>query len=222
MKKILFSTLTLVLFSYSFGQSYTGKVGINTNNPQETLHIKSSLRLEHQSQGLAKILRVYQDGSMKWGTTVPNPITGKFDVGLGYTQPADLPNNQYYNASITLTPGKWIVKLSLLISTLNYSGNANEGYLSETYFADTNTNGSSPTTDYMAGSSTLISGTLNTPSRYGMVVGSVLIENTAATPKTYYLHGKTVKYAVGTPTVSFDRFTSNYWAENRIYAIPFE
>lgn len=220
MKNKLFTLYSF--FCSAFAIAQTGNVGINTKTPQETLHIKSSMRLEHPSQGKAKILRVYKDGSMKWGTTVPNPITGSFVVGLGYTQAADLHNNQYYNAFITLTPGKWIVKLSLLISTLDYSDNANEGYLSETYFADTDTNGSSPTTDYMAGSSTLISGTLNTPSRYGMVMGSVLIENTAATPKTYYLHGKTVKYAVGTPTVSFDRFTSNYWAENRIYAIPFE
>ena len=220
MNKKLLSCCLLQLTLFLCAQ--TGKVGINTNSPQETLHAKTTFRFEHPSQGAGKILRVYKDGSMKWGNTVPLITTGAFTSSGGFTVSGDLPTNQFYNVNITLNPGKWIVKLSLLISTQSYSTNKDEGYLSETYFSDSSTDGAAQTTDYMLGSSTVISGTMNTPSRYGMIMGSVLIENKSNLPKTYYLQGKTVRYTVGTPTVTLDRFTANYWGENRVYAIPFE
>ncbi len=218
MRKLLYM-MAFVSSALLFSQS--GKVGIGTTAPQTTLHVKGSLRLEHPSQGKGKILRVYDTGAMKWANAVPLPVYGSFEVQDGYTVKT-ITNDTYFKSFITLSPGKWIVKLSFLLTVRDLGGSTDEGYVVETYLADSNTS-STPTTDYVEGSSTMMGGTAYTPSIYNLLQGSVLIENKDNIAKTYYLWGKAIKYpTTSTSTVSLDRLASNIWSENRIYAIPIE
>lgn len=201
--------------------SQSGKVGIGTSSPQETLHVKGSLRLENPSQGEGKILRVYDSGAMKWANAVPLPVYGSFEIQDGYSVKT-IDTNSYFKSSITLSPGKWIVKLSFLLTLKDLGASTSEGYVVETYLSDSSTS-STRTNDYVAGSSTIMGGTAYTPSVYNLLQGSVLIENKGTVSKTYYLWGKAVKYpTTSTTSVALDRLASNIWSENRIYAIPIE
>ena len=212
----------LVYFLYCFiCMAQTGNVGISTSNPQETLHVKGSLRLEHPSQSQGKIIQVYKDGSMKWSVGVPSMKLGVFTNGNPITA-ANIATSRYFNAYIDLAPGKWLVRLSLLIPMNNAPSNNNSGYLVETHFADSSDNTTTPTMDYITGSSTKIIGTAYGPSDYGMVLGSVLLENKDDTTKRYYLHGTATQYSTSTGTLTLNNFTSTQWGENRMYALPIE
>lgn len=228
MMKFFYLLPLLILPSLIFAQSGSKGVGIGTNNPQANLHVKGSLRLDHPSEGNGYILQVFNEGSMKWSPLIPNSVTGNLGNTNGYD--GDIPNNTFLNGTITISPGKWLVKVSLLIPT-DYNASAINNPASSlryndlvikvtTYFTDSNTN-ANPTLDYIPGGARKITGTLVTPSMYGMVEGYALLENKTTSNKTYYLWGKSDRRAVmSNPDASPLYKISAFWGENRIYAYP--
>ena len=226
MMKIIFLISSFLFSSVLYSQ--TGKVGIGTNDPQSELHIKGSLRLDHPSKGNGYLLQVFDNGSMKWSPLIPNAVMGSIGNATGYS--GDIPTNTYLNGNITLSPGKWLVKASLLIPT-DYNANATNNTSSSlryddivirvsSYFTDSNTNANA-TSDYIPGGATKITGSLITPSMYGMVEGYALLENASTQNKTYYLWGKSDRTAVTSDPNILPLFKlSAFWGENRIYAYP--
>lgn len=226
MKKNSFLLAILFLSHFYLGQ--TGGVGIGTESPQETLHVKGTLRLDHPSKGNGYLLQVFDQGSMKWSPLIPNSVVGSIGSVNGYS--GDVPNNTYMNGYITLSPGTWLVKVSLLIPT-DYNANATNNPDSSlryndivikviTYFSDSQTV-STKTNDYLQESASSISGSLVTPSMYGMVEGYALLHNGTTANKTYYLWGKSVRNAVTSNPNNLPLFRlSGIWGENRIFAYP--
>lgn len=214
---------------FGFSQLSSGGVGIGTKTPQANLHVKGSLRLDHPSEGNGYILQVFDQGSMKWSPLIPNSVKGTIGSPTGYD--GDIPNNTYLNGMVTVSPGKWLVKVSLLIPT-DYNANAVSNPAAAmrysdlvikvtTYFTDSSSS-ATPTTDYITGSAKKITGSLITPTMYGMVEGYALLENKTSINKTYYLWGKSDRRAVTTsPATILPLYhIAGTWGENRIYAYP--
>ncbi|WP_300674457.1 hypothetical protein [Soonwooa sp.] len=228
MKKIILGILFLFQV-VGFAQQSTGGVGIGNTNPQAKLHVTGSLRLDHPSEGNGYILQVFNGGSMKWSPLIPNAVTGTLIDPNGYS--GDIPSNVYLNGQVTVSPGKWLVKVSLLIPT-DGSANALSSPAASmryndiiikviTYFTDSKTN-ATPTVDYIPGGAQQITGSLVTPSMYGMVEGYALVENKTAANKTYYLWGRSTRRSVSTvPATQLPLFKiAGTWGENRIFAYP--
>lgn len=213
-KKILvFSCFSCSLLS-SFAHS---QVGMGTTTPEETLHIKGTLRLENPSQGTGKLLQVFDNGSMKWSVSTPSPIIGYIETNDGIDTFFTTP--RYIKGRIDLPPGKWIVKMSQLISA-SFRGDSTAGAVAETYFTDSSTL-STPTSDYIPNSATVMSGTCKGPNIYGMLIGNVLLNNISGNTKSYYLWGTLSPVGTGSSHTVLN-FAASWWGENRIYAVPFE
>ena len=65
MKKNLFTAIVLIA-STSLAYSQTNKVGVNTKDPAETLHVNGTFRLDNSSKGLGKILVSDANGTATW------------------------------------------------------------------------------------------------------------------------------------------------------------
>ncbi len=218
MKKLYLALLMPGVIAY--GQTnYSGNVGINEPNPQATLHVKGTLRLDNPSKSDNAVLRVFKDGSMKWKKLfLVEPVRGdKTDAGTAGIDTSTTP--KYAGFKITLPTGRWIVKLNLLIPQIkNYW--QGRGFWVNAYLSDSKTN-SSPTSDYLVNSSKYFSGGVKYPAPYGMVVGGVVINNTQES-KTYYLW----VFHETFPSTASDMYSNTLgadgWYEDKIYAIPFE
>ena len=211
-----FTQISLILMSAYLPAQYTGNVGIGTPAPEANLHVKGTLRLENPSKAADAVLRVYKDGSMKWKKLLlVEPITGQKELENGINTST---TPKYSGLKITLPTGRWIVKLNLLIPPVNYS--TNQGLWVNCYLSDSSTN-STATTDYLTNSSTYFGGGMRHPANYGMVVGGVVINNTSASSKTYYLWASHEAFP-STANISANTLGGYGWYEDKIYALPFE
>ncbi len=212
--KTLSMILSLVSVSF-FAQS--GNVGINTTSPQTNLHVKGTLRLENSSKSNGAVLRVYDEGSMKWKSLfVSQPIRGEKTISAGVQTSTTA---KYTGMRITLPTGRWIVKLNLLIPDVSMS--ANQGLWVDCYLSNSDTAGTlSP--DYVANSATHFGGSIKYPASFGMIVGGVVINNTTSTPKTYYLWAQHEAFPNTATSLYSGSLAGDAWNEDKIYAIPFE
>lgn len=98
MKKNILS-IAILVFGLSIVNAQTGNVGVNTPNPQETLHINGTFRLDNSSKGVDKILVSDANGTGTWknivtGGTVTNVTgTSPINVATGSTTPVVSLNN---------------------------------------------------------------------------------------------------------------------------------
>ncbi|MDC8101794.1 hypothetical protein [Chryseobacterium rhizosphaerae] len=217
MKKLLSTKSAMISGSLFICLFVNAQVGIGLNSPQETLHVKGTLRLENPSEGIGKVLQVFNNGSMKWSVSTASPLLGTIETNNGINTFFTTP--RYLNGRIDLPPGKWIVKMSQLISAA-FTGDSTAGAVAETYFTDSNMS-SSPTSDYLPNSATIMSGSCKGSNLYGMLVGNILLNNQTNNLKSYYLWGTLTPVGTG-GSHSVYGFSASYWGENRIYAVPFE
>lgn len=211
---LLFVRIGLLLFIINS----SAQVGIGTTSPNAMLHVKGGVRLEHSSSGNEKILKVNQQGEVRWArpflleiisTTLPN-------TGLNITE---VNTPRYTNLSITLPRGRYIVKGIFLLNA-SPTLNSKQSIWVTAYLSDSSTN-SNFSNDIIAQSANQMSGGIIGPAIYNILDGSIAIENSTTAPKTYYLWAKKNDYG-NTNTSYIVNFASSAWGENILYAVPFD
>jgi hypothetical protein len=139
------------------------------------------------------------------------------------------PNNltvssgQWWNTGsfITLPPGKWVVYIYELLSPQNGSGSGWDGSERAIWVRTSlsNSNSSYSGSPQIIGSP-LASGSVTTPSNYGMVSGAIYVNNNTGTTNTYYMWANIDRYG-GTNCGALN-FATTAWGENQFFAIPAE
>lgn len=167
-----------------------GDVGIGTNDPTQTLDINGNTRLRAQifdetndSGNVGDVLTATPTGTA-WDTPGATGVTGVLNTNTN-SVPVLNPVPDYTGAYIDLPPGKWLVSVSMLLVIDGQTDLADdEGYWVRSTFSDTPTWVFGVTPDFTG--SFLYSGSLVGPSRFGLIQGSLAIENTTSATKRYY------------------------------------
>lgn len=114
----------------------------------------------------------------------------------------------YTGSSITLPPGKWSVQVNMLLPDHAAS------YWMRSYFCNTN---STNTVTSDAVGANMASG-YKAASAFGMLNGTIILNNTSGANKTYYYWtGAVILYS---GTYSLVNFGTTIWSENQIIAYP--
>ena len=210
------STTTDAGSNKTSGMYRTGNVGIGTTSftPSTKLDIRAStagtgFRLVDGSQGANKVLQSDANGNASWATNVAitPAVTGVRGDGT-----ANIGQNSWTGAYITLPNGKWSVSVSMLAVTSS-SGT----YWLRTGFSASSTVG---TLGADAVGATLVSG-LNFGGKYTMLTGTVIINNTSGANKTYYYWtGEWGLWDGGVSTAKFQNLGRDQFGENTIIAYP--
>jgi hypothetical protein len=195
----------------------TGNVGIGTGSftPSTKLDIRAStsgtgFRLVDGSQGANKVLQSDANGNGSWATNVA--ITPAV-IGTMGTGNAEVGENSYTGAYITLPNGKWSVSVSMLANTSS-PGNfwLRTGFSASSTVAGLGVDGIGPT---------LVSGYVLGSGRLCMLLGTVIINNTSGANKTYYFWtGAVGLYDGGLSSVKFSNLGRSSYGENSIIAYP--
>ncbi len=228
-----------------FSPSSTGKVGIGTASPSNTLSVVAAsnpLYLGGLQAGTAtdSVLTV-KNGVVR---QVPYTYSGIKDVqgGLssgGVTVTPNQTTGAYTGDSIILPPGRWLVTVNMLMEPLwpLFTPSGSSVWL-QTSFSNSSTV-IAISTD-IVGNNTLISGLMPDASPYANLSGTMIINNATAGNKTYYYVTQR-SYASGstftgggttgsggvagtslTNAVNLVNFGSSTAGENSIWAIPIQ
>lgn len=189
-------------------------IGAGTFSPTAKLDIRANsvgtgFRLVDGSQGVNKVLQSDVNGNASWATNVA--VTPAV-TGIMSSTANNIGQNTYTGARITLPPGKWSVQVTMLG---NYSGS---GSIWVRTGLSTSTS-SLVNTDAIG--SSLVSGWIQ-GNKYGMILGTLIINNTSGANKTYYYW--TGSYDAYDGAVNWNSyltgFASNGNSENSIIAYP--
>jgi hypothetical protein len=183
-----------------------------------------------------QVLTTNGTGTLSW--TNLRGISGT--IGTGYNILGSY-TGTYINtgSSITLPPGKFMVNVFMILAPLNFSTSdfntktTPGSYWVKTLFADNtySTAGGAtraPTTpSFMASAdvvsvSKLISGGIRVGEEYSTLTGSVIINNTSGSNKTYYYWAGWVgkSSSLSSSTASLWAFGGSTFGENQIMAFP--
>jgi len=225
-----------------FNPSSTGRIGIGTASPTNTLTVVaasnplylSGLQTGATTDSTLSIL----NGVVRKVSNAIHDVIGGLNSG-GVTVAPNQTSGAYTGDSIILPPGKWLVSVNMLMEPLwPLFTPSNSSIWMQTTFSTTKTS-PSPTTD-IVGNNTLISGLMPPSSPYANLTGSMLINNASGANKTYYYatqssfasgsgftsgsSGASSTTGVGgttlTNAVSLVNFGSSSSGENTILAIP--
>ena len=197
MKKIVLILNVILATTCVFAQSKN--VGINTEDPQETLHVKGTMRFQpivtstNPAAASGKTLTSDASGNATWKTVslpINHAITASYGAGTNITQKGGgLTNAFYTGTSITLPPGTWIVSFAMDMNVTMENGNAmpnNKAVWIRSSLFD-----STATEVYTASSADildlpLISKDITGPATNAMMIGEFTVKNSGTTSKTYY------------------------------------
>ena len=201
------------------------KVGIGTYKPSAKLEVNTgstagAVKIVDGTQGAGKVLTSDANGLATWKDQRLVMIQGV--KGSGVTIPINTTGNKfvYTNSKITLPPGKYLVTVQCLmtVGTTDYSNG--HIWLRTTFSDSPNPATFSHSPDVSAtNSGTLISGLLPQGSRFSMLSGSVIINNTGTSPKTYYYIAGSLSVTPGT-TRPLKNFAGD--SEWSIIAVPMQ
>ena len=212
----------------------TGKVGIGTSTPTQKLDIEGSAHISTQiydgnNAPGANGQVISSDGTkIKWVNNIA--ITPAVLATLSTTSNtitlAPGGRHVYTGSYLELPAGKWSVQVTMLLSSTTDGNNGvvpdGEGYWVRSFFSDTNINHTGTplySPDYIG--SPLISGSLIGPTRYSLLTGTVIINNTSgAKKKYYYFESNPEWYGNGVGTYTLRNFGTSLWQENQIVAYP--
>ncbi len=191
-----------------FGITATGNVGIGTTNPTAKLDVAGTVKIVDGTQGADKVLTSDASGNAHWATNVA--ITAAVVANRSatpYDWTSALPI--YTGTTLTLPAGKWSVQVSILIPKVV----GLECWVRSTF---TDGSGSSSPSGDISGAS-LASG-YKAANAWGMVIGTLIIDNTSGSDKTYYYWGEDCEVYGG--TFSLENFGGSAAMENQIIAYP--
>jgi len=194
----------------------SGTVAIaNGGTGQTTSNDALNALLPSQTGNAQKILRT-NGTSAEWTTNVAltSAVIGSFSGG-GYS--GNSQDNQATGASIILPPGKWSVQINVLATGSN-NPNENQATWIRMHLSDA-VNGTA-TNDRVTGTGLQIVGNLIGPSIYTMVTGTIVINNTTAGNKTYYLVKGRQDNFPGSYSLSFSGLGNATASENTMVAYP--
>lgn len=209
-----------------------GNLGVGTLNPQAKLHIKTTGTSDNPISGFSlidgnqkadKYLVSDANGIATWNTLVP------LDA-IFYTKGTKMPdlkiinNSVYYNTTsyIELPPGRYVLMVSMLPNL--WGGTDATGYYSfNSTFADENTvQYSGSTLDKIIspdveGQQVIPAGITMGSNTTGMMIGSLVIENSTSSNKKYYYMAGDVS-TTSTVTTCYLRLFGGTWGEDGIVA----
>lgn len=213
-----------------------GQVGIGNSQPEALLDIKGKLKLTDGTQGTNKILTSDANGFATWGA-VMSPSTdlkisvGVFGAGFNFT-PANATTGLYTGATITLGPGKWLIRYALNLtpnSTISLDswvtfpvtlttvpGTVNTAFQSANITPDFRVNKRNFAT--YQGPSVGVS----TNQKVLKSMGEFLLNNSSGAPITYYLVvEKPNRMSTSTPqSITLQNFASSIIRDNYLIGIP--
>ncbi len=195
-----------------------GRVGIGNTAPAYKLVVNNgstngAIQIVDGTQAAGYVLTSDASGVGTWQKT--QVVASYSTLGAGVSVPYNTVGYLYTGTSITLPPGKYSVSVSMLMS--GGTAPSNSSFWVRTTFGDAS-NSTVPSPDIIG--SNLASGGLIGPATYAMLNGSIIINNTSGSNKTYYyLAGNTV--ATGT-TQTLGGFGGSGWGEDNIVAIKIQ
>ena len=196
------------------------KVGIGTYKPGAKLEINNgttagAVKIVDGTQGAGKVLTSDANGLATWKRQALTLVEGV--KGSGINIPPSTGGYIYTGSYITLPPGKYMVSVQNLMS-VGFTTYSDGHFWLRTTFSDSDTT-FVRTADIDSTKGYLISGLLPQGARFSMLNGSLIIENTTSSPKTYYYWAGQVDVTSGT-TKPLQNFGG--WAEWSMTATPIQ
>lgn len=180
------NTLLLLLVTTAL----SAQVGINTTTPKagtqlDVNGISRTLGFEMPTGATNKaVLTSDANGAATWQTPGINNVVAILGP-TGINMPTTTTNYLHTGSSITLPPGKYAVNVSILIRLLNVAQSPNNSsYWIRSSFSEATGMNPALSNDIVGGK--LASGSLNASSFFGLINGTIIINNTSTAPKTYY------------------------------------
>ncbi|SEM77080.1 hypothetical protein SAMN05421856_106210 [Chryseobacterium taichungense] len=198
------------------------RVGIGTASPNTKLHTVSStaygaFQMQDGSEASGKFLSSNATGQATW---VNSPLTPVAFGALNTTTMTVSPNT-FLNSSVTLTQGKWLVYVGLLLTTTGTATTTDNAWIRLTL--GSNNSGTSATQsgfNFLA--SSLVSGWLSTVNATGSAsskkwtfINGVIPVNVTSSSQTIYLWTREIGITGTDPGA-----TVNNAGENYFFAVP--
>lgn len=195
-----------------------GNVGIGAPTPSNLLHVNSAssgaVRIVDGTQAAGRVLTSNATGVATWQPVGINNVVGTLAATGATINYLTGPYLQT-GASITLPPGRYAVNVTMLMAQFPIVLTQNDSsFWVRSTFADNAA--ANPTPSIYIEGSDLISGNLPGSNYYGLLTGTIIINNTSGATRTFwYVAGNVVTHNT---TGFITNFGGTLWAENNIIA----
>ena len=198
-----------------------GNVGIGTSTPSAKLHTVSgtaygAFQIQDGSEGTGKFLSSNATGQATWVNSPLTPVA----FGTLNTGSITISGNKYLNSSVTLTQGKWLVYVGLLLTTTGTATNTDNTWVRLTLGSNNSGTGATQS-GFSFLASSLVSGWLSTvnaasgsTSKWTFINGVIPV-NVTSSSQTIYLWTREIGVTGTDPGVTIGNNGENY-----LFAVP--